>query len=79
MPSYNFKNIVTGEEFSIHLKMSERESFLAENPDLKQVLAITPSISGRGRGRPDDGFRDVLKEIKKKHSGGFTKSNINTF
>jgi hypothetical protein len=60
--------------------MAERESFLAENPDLRQVLVPPALHSGRGlRKKPDDGFRDVLREIKKKHSKGLTRSTINTF
>lgn len=37
--------------------------------------------SGRGVGKskPDSGFRDLLKDMKKKHSKGITRSTINTF
>jgi len=29
--------------------------------------------------KPDQGFRDVLREIKKKHNKVWTPSHINTF
>jgi hypothetical protein len=35
--------------------------------------------SGRGMAKPEQGFRDLLKDIKRKHSRGITRSTINTF
>jgi hypothetical protein len=31
------------------------------------------------KNKPDNGFRDLLKDMKKKHSQGLSKSAINTF
>jgi hypothetical protein len=35
--------------------------------------------SGRGMGKPDPAFRDLLKEMKKKNSRGLARSTINNF
>jgi len=79
MPTYNFYNTETGEYFSFFLSMSRREKFLKENPHIQQMPSNPALHSGRGRGKPDEGFRDILREMKKKHSKGFTRSTINTF
>lgn len=79
MPTYRFKD-ETGEEFEKFMSISELDVYLEENPTVTQMVNGAPLIhSGRGMAKPDSGFRDVLKRIKDNHSGGFTKSNINTF
>ena len=82
MPSYSFKNLNTGEEWTTVMSISEREEFLRENPHVQQQLIAAPALGDSirmGLRKPDNGFRDRLKEIKKAHSKGITKSSINTF
>ena len=80
MPTYKFLNNSTGEEFEDFMSISALDQFLAENPNIVQLVNGAPLIhSGRGIGKPDSGFRDLLKEMKKKHSKGITRSTINTF
>ena len=85
MPIYTFLNTETEERFDISLRIDQREEYLASNPHLKQVLSGAPTLhSGTGlTGRkPDNAFRDKLKEIKKAHSQGITersKAKIHTF
>ena len=78
MPTYSFRNKDTGKKFELFLSISEREVYLKENPNIQQTVSSPAIISGRPR-KPDEGFRDLLREIKKKNSRGFTRSNINTF
>jgi hypothetical protein len=83
MPSYLFLNNDSGEEFTDFMSISQLEIFLKENPNITQLVNGAPMIGtntfvGKS-GKPDSGFRDILKNIKKKHSRGFTKSTINTF
>lgn len=79
MPTYRFVN-EKGEEFEEFMSISALDNYLKENPNLTQLVNGAPMISsGRGIGKPDQGFRDLLKDMKKKHSGGFTRSTINTF
>lgn len=82
MPSYTFKDTETGEQFTTVMSMAEREEFLSANPHMQQVIHSAPSIGDTirmGMRKPDDGFRDRLREIKKAHSKGWTKSTVNTF
>lgn len=78
MPTYRFQNTKTGEEFDKFMFMSEREPFLNDNPDLKQLPSLGV-VSGdpvrMGMKKPDDSFRDIIRNIKKEHRG----SNVNTW
>ena len=78
--TYLFLNTETGEEISEFMTISGMEEYLASNPHIQPLMNGAPMLhSGRGLGRPDSGFTDLLKDMKKKHSGGLTKSTINTF
>ena len=82
MPSYTFINLQSGETFTTIMSMSEREEYLRSNLHMHQVIHSAPAIGDSirmGLKKPDDGFRDRLKEIKKAHSRGLTKATINTF
>ncbi len=67
MPTYSFKNIETNEEFERILSMSERETYLEENPHVKQTIKRAPSLGDSvrlGVRKPDQGFREVLQKAK---------------
>lgn len=75
MPTYNFRNKETGEITEVVLSLAEREEVL-QDPNMEQVHLGAPGVAYRGIGKkPDNGFRDVLKGIKKAN----IRSNINTF
>jgi hypothetical protein len=77
MPIYNFRDSDSGDISEVVLKISELDSFKSEHPHLHQVHLSAPTLSrDDGRKKPDDGFRDVLKSIKKASGRGNT---INTF
>jgi hypothetical protein len=79
MPTYNFLNNDTGEEYQEFMSISALEQYLKDNPNVTQLVSGAPLIhSGRGLSKPDQGFRDLLKDMKKKHSQGLTRSTINT-
>ena len=70
MPNYSIKDTNTDDIFEVSLKYSELESYLANNPHFKQVFVKFPATADPTRvgvKRPDDGFRDVLKEVKSHH------------
>jgi len=70
----------TGEEFDDFMSMSSLDEYLKTNPHLTTVINGAPAlVSGRGMGKPDNGFRDLLKDMKKTHSKGISRSSINTF
>ena len=70
MPTYNFIDTVTNEEFELFMKWSERETFLKENPHVQSVLtapSIVTSVAGMGSHRVPDGFKEVLSKVAEKH------------
>jgi hypothetical protein len=80
MPTYTFKNENTGELEEHIIKMSEYDEFVKNNPHLKRSYSSdVPNIVGGvyvgNSSKPDEGFRDVLRQVKKNHRG----SKINTF
>ena len=75
MPTYNFLNKDTGEEYQLFMSMSELDTYLTENPNITQTLKAPALISGRSMQKPDKGFREILSDIKRRHP----KGNINDF
>lgn len=78
MPTYNFRNKTTGEEFEKFMFLSELKPYLESNPDIEQTINTFSGIGDpirMGMQKPDSGFRDVLKEIKKRNR----RSTINTW
>jgi hypothetical protein len=67
MPTYQFKNKETGEEYTEFMFISELESYLINNPHIEQAVCSPPIISGVSSLKPDAGFRALLSEIKKKN------------
>ena len=65
MPTYNFRNNKTGEEYSEFMFISELDTYLAENPDVVTVPAAPPIISGLSSLKPDKEFREFLSGINK--------------
>lgn len=71
MPTYSFRDKTTGEIFDKILRISEREQFLTDNPNLEQVLLYAPqvstdSLSGNQHRRA---FKEVLNKIHSKTVG----------
>lgn len=86
MPTYTFHDKNTGKEWTDIMSMSEREEFLKNNPHVEQLIVSAPplvdptGLSVKGvKNKPDGGFRDLLKTIKKGNSKGFKRSTVNTF
>ncbi|CAB5221078.1 hypothetical protein UFOVP247_79 [uncultured Caudovirales phage] len=68
MANYTFLNKETNEEFDIDMPISQLDTYKAENPHLEQRIKRAPAIadpSRLGLKKPDAGFRDVLKRVKK--------------
>lgn len=80
MPTYKFLNNDTGEEHTDFMSISALDQYLKDNPNITQLVNGAPLIhSGRGMVKPDQGFRDLLKNMKKGNSKGVQGSTINTF
>jgi hypothetical protein len=78
MPTYQFRNRETGEDSEAFMSISALEKYKADHPELDVIIGSTNIVSGTDM-KPDQGFRDVLKEIKSKHNAIWTRSKINTF
>lgn len=72
MPTYRWLNPETGEEWDEFMSMTERDQFVKDNPHLQQVpnasFAFVDTVR-LGRTKPDAGFRDLVKQIKKNNRG----------
>ena len=80
MPTYKFLNNDTGQEHEDFMSISALTDYLKTNPHITQLVNGAPALSsGRGMKKPDQGFRDLLKQIKKGNSKGTSGSTINTF
>lgn len=78
MPTYNFRNKDTGEEFEVLMRISELDKYKEDNPHMEQFLKAPPrlvSMVGGLHSRTDDGFKDVLNKIK---SGSGKNNTIKT-
>jgi len=81
MPTYNFRDIETGEETEVTMKISELDDFKEKNPHLQQFLTGAPSLGDSmrlGVRKTDGEFNSLLKHIKKGNSKGISDSTIQT-
>lgn len=72
MPTYNFRDKNSGEEFEIHMRISELDQYKADNPHLEQFLTRAPAMTDSvrmGRTGHDGGFKEVLQKIHEKTPG----------
>jgi hypothetical protein len=71
LPTYNFYNKKTRKSFSVEMKISEREEYLKNNPDLQQTLQPIAVVDPYtvGRYKTDSKFRDFTRKIKQEHHG----------
>ena len=79
MHTYTFENTENGERFDRILSMAERQEYLDQNPNIKQLIVNAPALGDSvrlGLRKPDDAFRDVLKNVKKHHPGSIKKDGV---
>lgn len=78
MGTFNFRNRRTGKVRQLTMTIAEAEQHEKEHPE-QEWLCSAPGIGDPyrlGRKKPDDAFRDRLKDIKKHHG---RTAKINTF
>jgi hypothetical protein len=76
MPTYTIRNKKTGKTHDEFMSISEMVAYEKAHPEV-EIMAGAPGIhSGIGLGvrKNDQGFKDVLRQIKKTHP----RSTINT-
>lgn len=71
MPTYTFRNKETGETFDQVMKISEREQFLIDNPQLESIIGAPMMMDPVRAGvrRVDNGFKEVLQKIHTRTPG----------
>jgi hypothetical protein len=72
MPTYVFRNKETGEQFEKLMKISELDSFRADNPQLEtviQAVAFGDPTKLSSTRKFDTGFKEVLQRIHEKTPG----------
>jgi len=80
MPIYSFRDKNTQETFDRVMSYDSKLEFLEENPHLESIITSAPSIGDSvrlGLRKPDQGFRDVLKNIKSNKA--YSNNKINDF
>ena len=78
MPTYDFEDTKTGEVFEKRITIAERDKLLQDNPHYKQLLSMPKIVSGTdGLRKPDDSFRDILREVDNKHKGARKGNSMN--
>lgn len=78
MPSYSVLNKTTGETTVEVMSYAQLEKHLKKHPHLEQVITHAPALGDpirMGQRKPEQGFRDLLKDIKKKAG---RRATINT-
>ena len=75
MPTYTFLNKETGKSWDQMMSISESEKFLKDNPNIHKVptaINMVRSVMGQKSMRNDQGWKDMLKTIKKGSGAGNT-------
>lgn len=78
MPTYTFFDTTSREEWTEIMSIAEMEDFLAKNSHVQWVpKSGLPTLDSVRLGirKPEEGFRDILRQVKKKNP----RSNVNTF
>lgn len=79
MPTYTFRNKVTGESWDAIMSYNDSLKYLEENPDIeKDITTKFPGmVSGVDSQRKcDEGFNDLIREMNKKNAHRGVKSNV---
>jgi hypothetical protein len=72
MPTYTFKDNDTGVVYDEFMGMSERETYLEENPHISQVPVMFSYVGDHIMGvgpKVDSGFNERLQQIANSHPG----------
>jgi hypothetical protein len=82
VPTYTFRDPKTGNEWTEVCLISEMEEKEAQGFVVVPAAPFIGDMVRQGLKKPSDGFRDILRNIKRKHRGGKRNDNsagINTF
>ena len=66
-PTYTFEDKETGEVFDKLMKISEKEQYLKDNPNLKPVLTAPNFVGDHIVKKMDGGMKEVFSKITDAH------------
>ena len=72
MPTYTFKDNITGFNFDEFMGMSEREKYLKDNPHISQVPVMFSYVGDHIMGvgpKVDSSFNERMQQIANSHPG----------
>ena len=73
MPTYDFINDITGEEWAEFMSIADMEILMENNPHIKHAWKTSPMVAGdhiMGVGpRVDGGFNERMEQIADSHPG----------
>jgi len=68
MPTYEFENTKTGEQFEDMMTISEKEDYLKKNPHIHQIYTRLNIVSGvNTSNKTDSGWKENLSRIAEAH------------
>lgn len=68
MPTYEFENTKTGEQFEDMMTISEKEEYLKKNPHINQIYTRLNIVSGvNTSSKTDSGWKENLSRIAEAH------------
>lgn len=70
MPTYDFIDTKTGEEFDKFMSWTAREEYLKENPHIQAKVSapnIVSGVSTSATNRVPNGFKEVLSKVSEKY------------
>ena len=67
MPTYTFENTKTGQVYDDYMSISERETYLEQNPHIKQLINKINIVSGTGGIKTDSGWKENMSRIAEAH------------
>ena len=67
MPTYTFENTKTGKVYDEYMSISERETYLEQNPHIKQLINKINIVSGTGGMKNDSVGKKLIKNSRSTH------------
>lgn len=70
MPTYTFRDKVTGEEYDKIMSYTTLDEYLESNLNVRQVIGVPKMIASAGTEgiKVDDGFREAMAKVKETYT-----------
>ena len=75
MPTYDVKNLKTGEKQTLYMTMKDYCQWKEENPDWDKDWEAGVAGTTYGKPKQSDGFKEVMSKVQKAHP----RANLSRF